>query len=364
MSKFRNIDWIMFLSTLPLMGAGLMAMKTLGAGDDYFFSRQIVWISISFAVFFIFSFYDWRFLKNGALVLSLYIIGLVMLALPLLAAGPVRGAQSWIRVFSFSVEPSDPMKILLILVLAKYFSRRHIEIARIKHIFISAVYALLPIFIAILQPDFGSVIIFSFIWLGMILVSGVNKRHLLMIFLLGIILVSITWFFVLHPYQKLRIATFLDPLRDPRGAGYNALQSIIAVGSGKIFGKGIGYGAQSRLGFLPEHETDFIFAAFAEEWGFLGVFPIFIFFGILIWRILLNSFYGRGNFERLFGIGLSLLIIIQFSIHIGMNTGVLPITGISLPFMSYGGSHLLTIFVGLGILMGMRRHGYSAALQS
>ena len=164
------------------------------------------------------------------------------------------------------------------------------------------------------------------------------------------------WFFALEEYQKQRIVTFIHPLTDLQGAGYNAYQSTVAVGSGEFFGKGIGFGTQSRLQFLPEYETDFIFAAFAEEWGFLGVFLLFILFGIVLWRILINALYGASNFETLFGIGLAIFIMSHFIVHVGMNVGLLPVTGTTLPFVSYGGSHLITEFVGLGILMGMRRY--------
>ncbi|TSD02744.1 MAG: rod shape determining protein RodA, partial [Parcubacteria group bacterium Athens0714_26] len=159
---------------------------------------------------------------------------------------------------------------------------------------------------------------------------------------------------------KARIITFLNPIHDIRGAGYNAMQSTIAVGSGQILGKGIGYGSQSRLGFLPEYQTDFIFSAFSEEWGLLGVIFVFIFYGLIIWRILKISMVGQGNFETLFGLGMAIFLASHFIINVGMNIGLLPITGVSLPFMSYGGSNLLTIFAGLGILTGMRRYSREA----
>jgi rod shape determining protein RodA len=311
---------------------------------------------LAFVVFFAFGFIDWRFLKSGGLLIFLLILNLILLAFLLVFGTIIRGAASWINIMSFSINPADPIKLLLILILAKYFSRRHVEIAHVKHILISATYAIFPAVLVFLQPDFGSAIIISAIWLGMVLVSGISKKHLLLVFLTAVLIFSLGWFFVLRPYQKDRILTFLDPLRDPKGAGYNALQSVIAVGSGQILGKGIGYGTQSRLEFLPEHQTDFIFAAFAEEWGFIGISIIFIFFGIVIWRILKNAFNGKSNFERLFGIGLAIFLIVQSAIHIGMNIGLLPITGVPLPFMSYGGSNLLTVFAGLGILMAMRRY--------
>ena len=362
--RLVNIDWVLFLAIIPLLGAGLITMKGFfpqveglaGEGGDYYFTRQLIWIFLGFAIFFMFSSVDWRFLKSGGLLLALLILSLIPLAFLLLSGIKIRGAASWLNFFSFSINPADPIKLLLILILAKYFSRRHIEIANIKHIFISATYAVVPAALVFFQPDFGSVIIVCAIWLGMVLVSGISKKHLLLVFLVAVLIFSVSWFFLLKPYQKSRIIIFLNPLKDPKGAGYNALQSMIAVGSGQIWGKGIGYGTQSRLEFLPEHQTDFIFAAFAEEWGFVGVSIIFVFFGIAIWRVLKNAFNGQSNFERLFGIGLAIFLLVQSSINIGMNIGLLPITGIPLPFMSYGGSNLLTIFAGLGILMAMRRY--------
>lgn len=363
-ARIIDVDWILFLAALPLIIAGLLTMKGFtpafdsdAANGDYFFFRQIIWIFLSFTIFFVFSFIDWRFLKRGGLLLALLILSLIPLAFLLLSGVKTRGSASWLRFWSFSVLPADPIKLLLVLILAKYFSRRHIEIAHIKHIFVSATYAIVPAVLIFFQPDFGSTMIIFAIWLGMVTVSGINKKHLLMVFLVGFLLFSIGWFFILKPYQQQRILTFLHPLKDPRGAGYNALQSMIAVGSGQIFGKGIGYGTQSRLEFLPEHQTDFIFAAFSEEWGFVGVSLVFILFGVVVWRIFKNASMGQSNFEKLFGIGLAIFIVTHAVVHIGMNIGLLPITGIPLPFMSYGGSNLLTVFAGLGILMGMRKYG-------
>ncbi len=268
--------------------------------------------------------------------------------------------MSWFRIGTFSIQPADPAKLALILLLAKYFTRRHIEIRNIRHIFVSGFYAGIICLLVLLQPDFGSAIILFFIWLGMVLVSGISKKHLLAVFTVGLIAFIVLWFGVFKTYQKERIINFIHPLADIRGSGYNANQSTIAVGSGKVLGKGIGYGTQSKLQFLPEYQTDFIFAAFAVEWGFTGVIILFLLFGILIWRILLNAFYGATNFEILFGMGVAILFIIHFIVNIGMNIGLLPVTGVTVPFMSYGGSHLLTEFTALGILMGMRSYRRTA----
>lgn len=349
-----NIDWMLFLPTLPLLAAGLVTMSSF-SGQNYFFERQLIWIGISLGIFFIFSFIDWRFLRRSEVVTALYVFTLVVLSL-LFFASQIRGSQSWFSVGGVSFQPADFTKLVLIIVLAKYFSRRHVEIANIRHIIMSGLYTLIPFALILIQPDFGSGMIIFFIWLGMIMVSGVSKKHLLIVATLMLVAFSCAWLFVFAPYQKARIATFIHPLTDIRGAGYNAFQSQIAVGSGQIVGKGVGYGTQSRLSFLPEYETDFIFAAFAEEWGLIGVALVFLLFGLVIWRLIVNARVGATNFETLFALGLAIMLMSHFIVHVGMNVGLLPVTGLPLPFLSYGGSHLLAEFAGLGILMGMRKY--------
>ena len=252
------------------------------------------------------------------------------------------------------------MKLVLILLLAKYFSRRHVEIKNIKHLFVSGLYALIPFVLILLQPDFGSAIIVFLIWFGMVLVSGISKKHLLLVFVGGALIFVLLWSFAFAPYQKARIVNFINPTADIHGSGYNSIQSTIAVGSGQILGKGLGFGTQSRLKFLPEYQTDFVFAAFSEEWGFVGAISILLLFGLVIWRILASSMVGVTNFEMLFGMGLAIFLMSHILINIGMNLGLLPVTGITLPFMSYGGSHLLVEFMGLGILMSMRKYARPA----
>lgn len=354
--RAASIDWILFLAAIPPLAAGLVSMRSFGGGNDYFFTRQIFWITLGFLVFFVFSFVDWRFLRKTGVVISLYLLLNFFLVLLLIIGSTIKGTVSWFNLGLFSIEPSDPLKIIIIILLAKYFSRRHIEIANVRHIVLSGLYVAIPALLVFLQPDFGSSIILLLIWLGMIMVSGVGKKHLIAIFLIIAVLLTTSWLFMFKPHQKERILTFLNPARDVRGAGYNAIQSMIAVGSGEVAGKGIGFGSQSRLEFLPEHQTDFIFAAFAEEWGFIGTLFIFLFYGIIIWRILKNAFLGRSNFESLYGIGIAIFLIAQFFIHVGMNIGLLPITGTTLPFLSYGGTHMATVYAGLGILMGMRKY--------
>lgn len=335
-----------------------MTMEMAGP-ENYFLNRQITWIILGFAAFFLIRTFDWKFLKRSGIFFAvLYLSAIFLLLLLLILENKTKGAKSWFDFGYFSFEPSDLVKISMILILAKYFSLRHVEIAHIKHIIISGIYAALPAGLILLQPDFGSAAVIFLIWFGMILVSGVSKRHLFLVILLATLFLALSWFFILAPYQKLRIKTFINPLVDPRGAGYNILQSEIALGSGGIFGKGIGFGSQSRLNFLPEPETDFIFAAFAEEWGFFGIILIFAFFGIFLWRILRTAFIETGeknNFERLFATGLVFLFFSQFAVNAGMNIGILPVTGLTFPFMSYGGSHIISSFLALGIFSSFSR---------
>lgn len=358
---FRRIDLALLLFILPILAAGLVTMKSFapeeGAGD--FFNRQIVWIAISLSVFFIFSFIDFRFLKRTQVLVFIFSLFSAMLLVLFILGKTVHGAQSWFSLGGFSFQPADMMKLVLVLILAKYFSRRHVEIRNIKHIFISGFYALVPFILVLLQPDFGSAMIIFFIWLGMVLVSGISKKHLLLVFLAAGVVFASLWFFAFAPYQKARIANFVNPLADVRGSGYNAFQSTIAVGSGQILGKGLGFGTQSRLKFLPQYQTDFIFAAYTEEWGFVGSILLLFLYGLVIWRILYTTSFGASNFEILFGLGIAIFFMSHILINIGMNLGLLPVTGIPLPFMSYGGSHLLTEFMGLGILMSMRKYARS-----
>ncbi len=359
-SLFKNIDWILFSSVLLISLAGLVTMNSflpaqVGVVSNIFFNKQVIWIIVSTIAFIFASNVDWSFLKNTRVIIYLFLLSTALLFMLFILGSIAKGAQSWFNFGTFSFQPVDIVKLTVILLLSKYFSRRHIEIANIRHILVSGAYVFVVFLLVMLQPDFGSAIIIFAVWFGMVLVSGISKKHLLAVFLIATVVFAGLWFFAFKPYQKARIVTFLNPLTDIRGSGYNAYQSTIAVGSGQIFGKGIGYGTQSKLQFLPEYQTDFIFSAFAEEWGFVGVTLLLLLYGLVFWRILKISFQGGGNFEILFGLGLLILFLVHTTIHIGMNIGLLPVTGNTLPFMSYGGSHLLAEYFGLGILMGMRK---------
>jgi len=350
-----DYDWLIFFGILPLIAAGLITMYSFGE-TNILFLRQVVWLGIAFLLFVVVSLADLRFLRETRFVMTLYTITCVILLLLFLAGSTFKGATSWFDFGFFAFQPSDPAKLVLILVLAKYFSRRHVDIKNIRHIFISGIYAFILFLLIFLQPDFGSSIIIIGIWFGMVLVSGISKKHIILLASLAAVAFSFLWFFGFSEHQKMRIETFMHPYADITGAGYNAYQSAVAVGSGELLGKGIGYGTQSRLQFLPEYQSDFIFAAFSEEWGYVGVLFFFFFFGFVVWRVLLNARVGATNFETLYCVGFAALLLSHFIVHVGTNVGILPVTGLTMPFMSYGGSHLLTEFLGLGIMTSMRQY--------
>lgn len=355
MKSRLGIDWLLVVFILPVLLAGLVTMKSFTESSP-FFSHQLIWIGISFIMLFSLSFIDFRFLKRTDILVLLFAIFSFLLLALFVLGHTSNGAKSWFSLGGFSFQPSDMMTLVVILMLAKYFSRRHVEIDNFKHIFISGIYAFIPFLLVFFQPDFGSAIIILFIWVGMTLVSGISRKYFLILVGAGLVIFVGLWFFVFHTYQKERIINFVNPMADIHGTGYNIYQSTIAVGSGQLLGKGVGFGTQSRLKFLPEYQTDFVFAAFVEEWGFVGAMLLFLLFGLILWRILHIALLGATNFEILYGIGLSIYLMSHFIVNIGMNIGIMPVAGITLPFMSYGGSHLLTEFIGLGILMGMNRY--------
>lgn len=360
MSKI-HVDWYLFVPALLISFSGLATMNSF-AGENYFFFRQSIWILISMFIFFAATTVDWRFLRRTSVLVPIFLAMVVALLVLFVVGQVTRGAQSWFQFGALAFQPSDPAKLVIVLILAKYFSRRHIEIKNLRHILISSAYALLIFILVFFQPDFGGAMVIAGLWLGMVLVSGISKKHLGYVVLLALIVSASLWMFVFAPYQKARILSFIHPLADVRGAGYNAYQSTIAVGSGEIFGKGVGQGSQSKLQYLPEYETDFIFAAFAEEWGFVGTVILLSLCLLLLFTIINNAEHAATNFETLFGLGVAILFSIHIGVHAGMNMGLMPVTGITFPFMSYGGSHMVTEWFALGLLSSMKRHSQGPRL--
>jgi rod shape determining protein RodA len=360
-SAFRAIvsGWPLVLPAIALAVLGILTMHPFGTDAESLAPRQLLWLVFGLIAYAVCAASDLHFLRRTSVIVAGYGATALLLIALLIFADPVQGAKSWFSFGAFSFQPADLAKVVLIAFLAKYFSRRHMEIKDVRHLILSGVYAAGIIGLVLIQPDLGTAVILSAVWLGIVLVSGISKKHLAVVFVLGIVGAAGLWFFGLEDYQRTRIVAFLNPAADIRGAGYNAYQAVVAAGSGELFGKGIGYGTQSKLRFLPEYETDFIFAAFAEEWGFVGVVLVLLLYGLIIHQLLSLARRAATNFDAFFTIGVALLFLAHVFIHAGINLGLLPVTGTTIPFMSYGGSHLLIEFVALGVVVSLSRHARS-----
>jgi rod shape determining protein RodA len=355
---FKRMDWVLSISAAALVCIGLAAIysNSLSKGDFWNFQKQIIFFVIGFFLMIAISFFDWRnFRSNPYFIMVLYLVCLLSLVGIFFFAPEIRGTKSWYKVGPFSIDPIEFAKVILIILLAKYFSVRHIEMYRLRHIFLSGMYVLLPVILIFLQPNLGSVIILVAIWLGILIISGIKIRHFLYLILIFFIVFAISWGTILKDYQKARITSFFMPqTSDYLAIGWNQAQSKIAIGSGGLFGQGFGRGSQTQYGFLPEAHTDFIFATIAEEFGLIGVMIVLALYSTLIWRIMRLAGSAASNFTRLFSAGISIVLISQIFIHLGMNMGILPIIGIPLPLISYGGSGLIAIFVLFGIFQSIK----------
>jgi len=351
----KKLDWVMILSVLMLCLIGLLSVySTTYSGEASVFYKQLIFVLAGFFLMLVFAFLDYRiFRSHPFFLLFLYVFSVLLLIAVLFLGSQVRGATSWFRFGIISFEPVELAKLIMILILAEYFSLRHIELYRIRHVVISGIYMLIPVALVFFQPDLGSAAVLVFLWLGTMIIAGIKFRQLVSLFLIGAIIFAGAWFAVLKPYQKERIVSFINPYVDPLGSGYHRIQSQIAIGSGQFWGRGLGEGSQSQLKFLPDRYTDFIFASVAEELGFVGVILIFIFYFLMFWRIIKTALIATNNFARLFCVGAAIVFLFHIIVNIGMNLGLLPVAGISLPFISTGGSNLLISFVTIGIIQSI-----------
>lgn len=354
---FRKLDWLIIISSLLLVGFGLLSIysSSLAKGDFFSFKKQIIFLVIGFFLMLGLSFFDWRTIRtNSYFILVLYFFCVLSLAGLFFLAPEIRGVKGWYRLGPVSFDPIEFTKIVLIILLAKYFSMRHVEMYRLRHIFLSGFYVFLPAFLIFRQPDFGSALILIALWVGILIISGIKLRHFLILVLCGLLLLTLFWSLLLKEYQKERIISFLAPEIEPLGMSWSQIQSKIAIGSGGLLGQGIGKGSQTQYGFLSESHTDFIFAAISEEFGLVGISVLLFLYIILFWRIMRIAIISQTNFPRLFASGIAIVLFFQVFIHIGMNIGILPVIGISLPLVSYGGSSLIATFIGLGILQSVK----------
>ena len=356
-NHIRKIDWILIISALLLTGIGLLSIYSSSLGEDDFlnFKKQIIFLGVGLFLMFLFSFFDWKAIPANSYFILIFYFFCVLALTGLFFFAPItRGIKGWYKLGPVSVDPIEFAKIILIILLAKYFSKRHIEMYRLKHIILSGFYVLLPAILIFRQPDFGSSLIIVALWIGILIISGIKLRHFLILVLCALLLLIFSWSFLLMEYQKERITSFFFPQIEPLGASWSQNQAKIAIGSGGIFGQGFTKGSQTRYGFLSEPQTDFIFASIAEEFGLIGISVLFFLFLVLIWRIMKIAINSKSNFPRLFVSGFIIVLISQVFIHIGMNLGILPVIGISLPLVSYGGSGLVAFFISIGIIQSIK----------
>lgn len=354
---WRGMDWWLIAAVFLLSLFGLAALYSIGLGrpDLHFldFKKQAVFLVSGLIIMLAASRFNQVFFRS--LTRPFYLFSFGLLILVLLFGVTARGTRGWFMLGGISFQPVEIMKVALILTLALFAARRSRQL-KAGHFFVaSVVLAILPAVLVILQPDFGSALLLLFIWFFLILIAGSRWQYL--IFLLVVIssLFLAGWFGFFKEYQKERFLTFLDPARDPLGRGYNITQSIIAVGSGGWQGRGLGYGSQSQLRFLPEARTDFIFAVIAEELGWVGSSAVLALFGLLFYRLTRAAGRVQDDFCLFTILGVLALFLAQFTVNVGMNIGLLPVTGITLPFLSAGGSSLLVNFLLIGMVQAMVR---------
>ncbi len=350
--KLLSLDWILMMASSLLITTGLLSLYTLSLksvaenGENYFW-RQLIFIFISLIVLIFLFYFNYRSL----LIYStfIYFFVLFLLIIVLFFGLTIKGTTGWLNLGLFNLQPVEIAKIGLIISLASFFSRSKIKIGEMGRVIGSFFIFFSIAILVLLQPDTGSALVLFSIWIGMLFLSGINKKYIIGLLVMLSILSIISWFF-LADYQKERLTNLIYPENDPQGSGYNVIQSIIAIGSGGIVGKGIGSGSQSQLNFLPEKHTDFIFAVISEEMGLIGAIFLLIFYLILGYRIKKIAENSPDNFGYFLSGGILIMFFFQIIINIGMNMGILPVTGIPLPLVSYGGSSLIVSFASLGIL--------------
>jgi rod shape determining protein RodA len=343
----RSMDWVLFACLLSLATLGMITLyAAVHQGGTDLWQRQFIFWGLGLLVFLVLCFMPLRML--GLSCWPLYILALLLLILVTLLGDVQMGARRWLHLGIIHLQPSEIMKWTLMLVMANWFATREARSA--VDLGYALVLFIVPAALIVDQPDLGTAIVILFATTAMLIAAGLPWRWLGMAVVTAIAAIPVLWHFM-HGYQKQRVLTLLDPQSDPLGAGYHVIQSTIAIGSGGIFGKGFLQGTQARLHFLPEQHTDFIFSVLAEEGGFVAVTLLLLLYAILIIRILLISQRAHSRFASLICIGVASMFMLYIVVNIGMVSGLLPVVGLPLPFISYGGSALVTMLAALGLVM-------------
>ncbi len=351
--KYFDIPLLVVSGLLLLIGLAVQYAVSVSGGTIEIFYRQLIFSVVGTVLFLLFAFYNYQRLSK--LNRIAYLVLLAALAFLLVFGVQVRGSARWIELGFFRLQPAELAKVIVGVGLARWLYLNRGQINTWKNFIITFLYAAIPAGLIFLEPDLGSSVVVMGVWFGLMLLSPLRKRYIIIFLIIALAFSGIAWKFVLKDYQHRRVEVFLDPDKDPKGKGYNVRQAIIAVGSGEMFGRGLGRGLQSQLKFLPERQTDFIFASASEEIGFLGVTVLLSLYYLLFRRLLRIMKYARDDLAMYLTGGILFMFLAQVLINIGMNIGLLPVTGIPLPFLTYGGSSLLVTCVALGIVQNVAR---------
>ena len=351
----KNMDWGILICIIILLTIGLVALFSATQGADYEeFKKQIMWLTISVPIMIILIFVDYNTISKISPIL--YIIIIIAL-IAVLFTNSINGATSWFNIGSVSIQPAEFAKIIVIIALATYISRIQEngknEISRPTRLLLALLIVAVPVLLIIKQPDYGTALTFVVATIFVLFAAGIKKRYIFIGILLVAILLPTLYFFVLPEHAKTRIDVFLNPNLDPRGAGYNVIQSKLAIGAGEFLGMGLFKGNQTQLGFLYPKSTDFIFAVIGEEMGFVVAATVVITYVVLITRAIFIAKTARDNLGSYIAIGIAGIFLFHMTENIGMTMGLLPITGVPLPFVSYGGSSLLTNLIMIGLLLNV-----------
>ncbi len=354
--RLYDLQLTIYAVLLAAFGLVMAYTNSVGNGSEALdsestFLRGLMWAAIAIVVFAAATAFDYQWLKT--LAWPIYVINLGLLALTLVVGTGVGGSARWVAVGPITIQFSELAKILTIVVLANYLSARQGRLDSLFSILGACVLVAPALVLVMLQPDLGTSLVFAAVLAGMLFMSGASLRWLGLLAAVGAAMVPLAWTNVLHDYQRERLLSFLSPTPDIQGAGYQLYQSLIAVGSGGLTGKGLTNGTQNQLNFLPVQSTDFVFAILAEELGLIGALVLFALFAALLWRILLCGWRARDPFGLVFASGLATMILFQVIVNVGMVIGVMPITGIPLPFVTHGGASLISLALGLGVLQSI-----------
>jgi rod shape determining protein RodA len=350
----RSFDWILFVSVLLLIAVGLEAVYSvdLSRGAELvFFKKQSIACGIGIIVALFASMLHYSWFRAGAKLA--YAVAFVLLTGVLIFGQKINGTRGWFVVGGFSFQPVEFAKVAIILLIAAIVAHFGRRFERPLFFFGTGGIALVLMLLIMRQPDLGSAIVIGVIWFGLMYLVGARRRHLVGLVVSGVVLSVVAWFFFFQDYQKDRVLNFIHPDRDPLVTGYNVTQSTIAVGAGKVFGRGLGFGSQSQLRFLPEAQTDFVFSVIGEELGFAGSAILVTLYGVILWRLIVIMQSANDDFVSATLAGIIVLFAAQFFINIGAEIGLLPVTGVTLPFVSYGGSSLIINLLLIGIAESM-----------